>query len=149
MTKVMINKDFKTSSKQAKKDEISAKTAPNLAPKRSKSKFQNSCELATCVQETPFAYTLSLISGKYKMSILYCLFRKNVVRYNEMKRYLQGVSFKTLTNALRELEQDKLILRKEFSQIPPKVEYRLSKRGKSLIPVLNLMCDWGKENFKE
>ncbi|TQR31326.1 transcriptional regulator [Campylobacter sp. MIT 99-7217] len=105
---------------------------------------QNAC--VSSLEQSPFAYTLSLISGKYKMSILYCLSREEVVRYNEMKRYLKGISFKTLTNALRELEADKLIIRKEYPQIPPKVEYSLSKRGKSLIPVLNAMCEWGKKN---
>ena len=87
--------------------------------------------------DSPFAYTLSLISGKYKMTILYALFRFEVVRYNELKRYIDGVSFKSLTNALRELESDGLIKRKEYPQIPPKVEYSLSSRGKSLIPILD------------
>lgn len=102
--------------------------------------------VATCIKETPFAYTISLIAGKYKISILYCLFRKEVARYNEIKRFLNGVSFKTLTNALRELESENLITRKEYPQIPPKVEYSLSKRGQSLIPILHAMCEWGKEN---
>ncbi|EGK8034972.1 helix-turn-helix transcriptional regulator [Campylobacter upsaliensis] len=96
--------------------------------------------------DSPFAYTLSLISGKYKMTILYALFRFEVVRYNELKRYINGVSFKSLTNALRELESDGLIIRKEYPQIPPKVEYSLSSRGKSLIPILDSMCAWGREN---
>ncbi|EAI9907302.1 helix-turn-helix transcriptional regulator [Campylobacter upsaliensis] len=96
--------------------------------------------------DSPFAYTLSLISGKYKMTILYALFRFEVVRYNELKRYIDGVSFKSLTNALRELESDGLIIRKEYPQIPPKVEYSLSTRGKSLIPILDSMCAWGREN---
>lgn len=82
------------------------------------------------------------------MSILYCLFRYEVVRYNEMKRYLEGISFKTLTHALRELETDELIERKEYPQIPPKVEYRLSQRGQTLIPILTAMCEWGKKNRK-
>ena len=96
--------------------------------------------------DSPFAYTLSLISGKYKMTILYALFRFEVVRYNELKRHIDGVSFKPLTNALRELESDDLIKRKEYPQIPPKVEYSLSSRGKSLIPILDSMCAWGREN---
>lgn len=62
------------------------------------------------------------------MSILYILFRFEVVRYNELKRYLEGISFKSLTNTLRELERDGLITRKEFPKIPTKVEYRLSKK---------------------
>ncbi|EGK8032818.1 helix-turn-helix transcriptional regulator [Campylobacter upsaliensis] len=96
--------------------------------------------------DSPFAYTLSLISGKYKMTILCALFRFEVVRYNELKRYIDGVSFKSLTNALRELESDGLIKRKEYPQIPPKVEYSLSSCGKSLIPILDSMCAWGREN---
>lgn len=103
--------------------------------------------IKTCILgESPFAYTLSLVNGKYKMSILYTLFRFEVVRYNELKRYLEGISFKSLTNTLRDLERDGLITRKEFPQIPPKVEYRLSKRGQSLIPILEAMCEWGKAN---
>ena len=79
--------------------------------------------LSACLShDSNFIYTLSLISGKYKMNILYCLFRLEVVRYNEMKRYLKGISFKTLTNALRELEKDELIERKAYPQIPPKVD---------------------------
>ncbi len=99
--------------------------------------------------DSPFAYTLSLISGKYKMNILYCLSCFEVVRYNELKRSLEGISFKTLTNALRELENDALIERKEYPQIPPKVEYRLSPRGQSLMPILNLMCEWGQKHCKD
>ncbi|EOM5812700.1 winged helix-turn-helix transcriptional regulator [Campylobacter jejuni] len=87
-------------------------------------------------EECGFNYTLALINGKYKMSILYCLFRYEIVRYNELKRFLSSISFKTLTNTLRELENDGLIIRKEYAQIPPKVEYNLSKRGQSLIPIL-------------
>ena len=103
--------------------------------------------LSACLShDSNFIYTLSLISGKYKMNILYCLFRLEVVRYNEMKRYLKGISFKTLTNALRELEKDELIERKEYPQIPPKVEYRLSSKGQTLIPILVAMCEWGKQN---
>ena len=103
--------------------------------------------LSACLShDSNFIYTLSLISGKYKMNILYCLFRLEVVRYNEMKRYLKGISFKTLTNALRELEKDELIERKEYPQIPPKVEYRLSSKGQTLIPILVAMCECGKQN---
>lgn len=99
-----------------------------------------------CLAHSPFAYTLSLIAGKYKMSILYLLFRFDVMRFNELKRSLGTISFKTLTNALRELEKDGLVERKEYPQIPPKVEYRLSARGQSLIPILDSMCEWGKQN---
>lgn len=99
--------------------------------------------------ETGFSYTLSLISGKYKMIILYCLSEYKVVRYNEMKRFIGTISHKTLSLSLKELEADRLIVRKEYPQIPPKVEYRLSERGKSLIPILDALCVWGEENRKQ
>lgn len=97
-------------------------------------------------EDTGFHYTLSLISGKHKMVILYCLMEFQVVRFNELKRYLKNVSDKTLSLNLKELEADRLILRKEYPQIPPKVEYSLSDRGKSLMAVLDQLCIWGEEN---
>ncbi|RDU73577.1 transcriptional regulator [Helicobacter anseris] len=100
------------------------------------------CDFKNC----GFNYTLSLISGKYKMNILYCLYKEEIIRYNKLHKILSPISFKTLTNTLKELETDKLILRKEYSQIPPKVEYSLSPRGKTLIPILNALCHWGEEN---
>ena len=86
------------------------------------------------LEGTGFAYTLSLINGKYKMPILYCLSKREVVRYNEMKRYLGKVTFKTLTDSLKALEEDGLVNRKEYTQVPPKVEYSLTEKGRSLIP---------------
>lgn len=97
-------------------------------------------------EETGFSYTLSLISGKHKMVILYCLMEFEVVRFNELKRYLKNVSDKTLSNNLKELEKDGLIIRKEYPQIPPKVEYSLSGRGKSLMEVLDQLCIWGEKH---
>ena len=95
---------------------------------------------------TGYSYTLSLISGKYKPIILYCLMEFEVVRFNELKRYMKTVSDKTLSSNLKELEADQLIIRKEYPQIPPKVEYSLSERGKSLMKVLDQLCVWGEEN---
>ena len=92
-------------------------------------------------EDTGFSYTLSLISGKYKMVILYCLMEFEIVRFNELKRYLKHV-----TDHLKELESDRLIIRKEYPQIPPKVEYSLSERGKSLMDVLDQLCIWGEKN---
>lgn len=96
--------------------------------------------------ETGFSYTLSLISGKHKMVILYCLMEFEVVRFNELKRYLKSITDKTLSINLKELEEDRLIIRKEYPQIPPKVEYCLSERGKSLMEVLDQLCVWGEKN---
>ena len=80
------------------------------------------------------------------MTILYTLMRFGVVRFNEMKKYIGSISYKTLSSTLKELEADKLINRREYPQIPPKVEYSLTERGRSLIPILDQMCDWGEKN---
>ncbi len=98
------------------------------------------------LEESGFHYTLSLISGKYKMVILYTLATFEVVRFNELQRFIGTISYKTLSSTLKELEADELIIRTEYPQVPPKVEYRLSQRGRSLIPILNQLCDWGEQN---
>ena len=107
--------------------------------------FKNYIENAN-FEDTGFSYTLSLISGKYKMVILYCLMEFGVVRYNELKRYITTISHKTLSYCLKELERDKLIIRKEYPQIPPKVEYSLSEKGISLMEILDQLCIWGEKN---
>ena len=97
------------------------------------------------IEDTGFGYTLSIIGGKYKMIIMYWLSEyKQVMRFNE--RCIGTITYKTLSNTLKAMEADRLIIRTEYPQIPPKVEYALSERGKSLIPVLNMMCEWGENN---
>ena len=96
--------------------------------------------------DTGYSYTLSLINGKYKPIILYCLMEYEPVRFNEMQRYLGRIADKTLSQNLKELEADDLIIRTVYPQIPPKVEYTLTERGHSLVRVLDKLCDWGLEN---
>ena len=96
--------------------------------------------------DTGYSYTLSLISGKYKPIILYCLMEYEPVRFNEMQRYLGRIADKTLSMSLKELEADGLIHREMYPEIPPRVEYTLSERGHSLVAVLDKLCDWGMEN---
>ena len=97
-------------------------------------------------QDTGFSYTLSLINGKYNVIMLYCLMEVEIVRYNEWKRYIGVISHKTFVLSLKELERDGLIIRKEYPQIPPKVEYSLSEKGKSLMKILDQLCVWGEQN---
>lgn len=97
-------------------------------------------------EDTGFSYTLSLIDGKYKMVILYCLMEFGRVRFNELRRYLSRISDKTLSQNLKELEADALISRTVYPQIPPKVEYALTDRGRSLMAVLDQLCTWGEQN---
>ena len=95
---------------------------------------------------TGYSYTLSLIAGKYKPIILYCLMEYEPVRFNEMQRYLGRVADKTLSQHLKELERDGLIHREMYPEVPPRVEYTLTARGRSLMRVLDQLCDWGIAN---
>ena len=97
-------------------------------------------------EDTGYSYTLSLIAGKYKPIVLYCLMEYEPVRFNEMRRYVGSASDKTLSQTLKELESDGLVHREMFPEIPPKVEYTLTERGHSLVKVLDQLCTWGEEN---
>ena len=101
------------------------------------------CIANSKLEETGFSYTMSLIQGKYKMYILYTLMEFGVVRFNEMQKYIGTITFKTLSTTLKQLEADGLVHREEYPQIPPKVEYSLTEKGKSLMPILDRMCEWG------
>lgn len=90
----------------------------------------------------PVAITLELIGGKYKALILWHL-SESKLRFSELRKVVAGATPKMLTQQLRELEADALIHREVFPIIPPKVEYSLTELGKSLIPVLMAMRDWG------
>ncbi|MBQ8081796.1 MAG: helix-turn-helix transcriptional regulator [Clostridia bacterium] len=96
--------------------------------------------------QTGYSYTLSLIAGKYKPIILYCLMEYEPVRFNEMRRYLGKIADKTLSLTLKELERDGLVHRNMYPEIPPKVEYTLTERGRSLMQVLDQLCTWGMQN---
>ncbi len=103
--------------------------------------------IANCkLEDTGFHYTMSIIQGKYKMVILYALMEFQVVRFNEMQKYIGSITYKTLSSTLKQLEADGLVNRKEYPQIPPKVEYSLTDKGKSLIPILDQMCEWGDKH---
>ena len=84
-------------------------------------------------------------SGKWKIKILYHLLDKPK-RFGELRQLLPNITQQTLTSQLRSLEQDKVIHREIYKQIPPKVEYSMTDFGKSLTPVLNVLIEWGKEN---
>lgn len=99
--------------------------------------------------DTPFGYTLKLIGGKWKMVILYLLAENKCLRFNELQKIIGTITYRALSSALKDLEADGLLIRTEYPQIPPKVEYTLSELGKSLIPVLEQLCWWGVQFFPE
>ena len=87
---------------------------------------------------------MNLVGGKYKCLILYHL-SGGAKRTRDLLLLLEGISSKVLTEQLRQLEEDKLIERTVYAEVPPRVEYTLSTEGQTLLPVLQLMCDWGWE----
>ena len=94
----------------------------------------------------PVAAMLELIGGKWKPVILYCL-RSDTRRFGEIAARIPAISRKVLTDQLKELEEDKLIHRRHYKEIPPRVEYSLSELGKSMSPVFAEMEKWGLENI--
>lgn len=103
--------------------------------------MKNKIKIYNC----PVGTTLGLIGGKYKVVIIWYLSENKVLRYNELQKLLLGVTPKMLISQLRELEEDKLIKRKVYPVVPPKVEYSLTELGKSLIPILQEMKTWGEK----
>ncbi len=94
---------------------------------------------------TPVGVTLNVIGGKWKILILWHL-QSSPLRFSELKNKLNGITQKMLTQELRELEKDKVIHRKVYPVIPPKVEYSLSDYGRTLEPVLQTLCEWGQKH---
>jgi len=101
---------------------------------------RNTKKAVCCPVET----TLGVIGGQWKAMVLHYLLEGDK-RFGELSRLLSGISARTLTKQLRELESDGIIHREVYQQIPPKVEYSLTPIGKSLKPVLEAMHDWGVE----
>ncbi len=92
--------------------------------------------------------TLSIISGKWKIIIIYYLETEGVLRFSEIKRLLPKITHKVLTTQIRELEEDGIVHRNVFPEVPSKVEYSLTILGQSLIPIVLMMDEWGKKNIK-
>ena len=95
----------------------------------------------------PVEATLELIGGKYKALILWHL-AENKLRFNELRKVITSATPKMLTQQLRELESQHLIHREVFPVIPPKVEYSLTETGRSLMPILVAMRDWGADYMR-
>jgi len=91
--------------------------------------------------ECPTELTLCVISGKWKILVIHWLLQ-GTRRFNQLQRELGGITHRTLTKQLREMEQDGLVVRKDYGEIPPRVDYKLTPLGKSLEPILLSMEDW-------
>lgn len=102
----------------------------------------------TCAAGCTVEATLSLIGGKWKGVILYRLLQEDVLRFNQLRRYLPRITQRMLTHQLRELEADGLVVRTVYAQVPPKVEYRLSPYGQTLAPVMHALKAWGDAHVR-
>jgi DNA-binding HxlR family transcriptional regulator len=94
----------------------------------------------------PVELSLGIIGGKWKIPIIWRL-KDGSMRYGELRRSLSKVTHKMLTQQLRELEQDEIIIRKVYPEVPPKVEYSLTLLGESVIPVIDLLREWGEQYY--
>ncbi|MFC5528134.1 winged helix-turn-helix transcriptional regulator [Cohnella yongneupensis] len=102
---------------------------------------RNADKVFNCEKEL----TLSIIGGKWKMIIMWHLGKEGTKRFSELKSLIPDITQRMLTTQLRELEDDGIVNRKVYPVVPPKVEYSLTPRGESLIPILDLMYEWGKD----
>lgn len=100
-------------------------------------------------QQCGVDYAFKRIGGKYKGRILWHLGSKAILRYGELSRTLPDITTKMLTQTLRELEDDKLISRKVYLEVPPKVEYSLTDTGKELIPFIKHLHNWGNKQLEK
>lgn len=91
----------------------------------------------------PLTFALNLIGGKWRLPIIWALHKNGTMRYNELKRSIEGITNMMLTQILKELEVDGIINREQFMEVPPRVEYSLTKDGENLIQALKSLADWG------
>lgn len=95
--------------------------------------------------QCPIDYTLSIVGGKWNWLIIYELSQYKVLRYGELKKILTNITHKMLSQQLKSLEAEGLVNRTEYHQIPPKVEYSLTDKAKTLVPILDLMYEWARQ----
>ena len=91
--------------------------------------------------------TLAVIGGRWKPVIIFLLLQNDFLRFGELKKTIEGITQRMLTNQLRELEDDKIVHRKVYAEVPPRVEYSLTDYGRSLEPIMIAMRDWGAEHM--
>ena len=91
----------------------------------------------------PLTFALNLIGGKWRLPIIWAIHKNKDMRYNQLKREIHGITNMMLTQSLKELESYGIVSRKQFMEIPPRVEYSLTDNGENLIPALKALADWG------
>lgn len=95
-------------------------------------------------EDCPLTFALTLIGSKWRLPIIWALWQNKTLRYNELKRRVDGITNMVLSSSLKEMENQGLVVRKQYMEIPPRVEYTLTKAGENLIPSLESLAKWGK-----
>lgn len=101
-----------------------------------------------CDVTCPMGYAMNRIGGKWKLVILWHIYNKKIIRYGELKKCVGKITHKMLSNQLKELVSDNIIHKEIYHQVPPKVEYSMTEHGKTLVPIMNLLVEWGEKNQK-
>lgn len=99
-------------------------------------------------EECPIIHALNILGQKWKLPVLWYLHEKQSIRYAELKEKIPNVSNMMLTRCLQQLEEDGLIIRKDYHTVPKRVEYSLSTWGKALLPTLNSLYEWGENHIR-
>jgi DNA-binding HxlR family transcriptional regulator len=94
-------------------------------------------------------YAFQRVGGKYKMRLIWYIHQHRVLRYGELNKMIKGITTKMLTQTLKELEDDKLIYRKAYPEVPPRVEYTLTSNGEELVPFINHLLTWAEKRIQE
>jgi DNA-binding HxlR family transcriptional regulator len=95
-------------------------------------------------EDCPLTFALTLIGSKWRLPIIWALWQGKTLRYNELKRRVDGITNMVLSQSLKEMENQGLVVRKQYMEIPPRVEYSLTIAGEDLIPSLESLAKWGK-----
>lgn len=98
-----------------------------------------------CLEKCPLNYAMSIIGGKWKMQIICALNNQGKLRYNELRRKLDKISNTVLAASLKELEEEGLVSRRVYMEVPVKVEYATTEQCDKLMPILEALSDWGEE----
>ncbi len=117
-----------------------------LLPKHINMK-KNTKKNSTATRECPFRQTLNTLDGKWKFAIIYELCKKDKFRFKELERQIEGITPRMLIKELKALEKSDIITRKQFAEMPPRVEYSLTKHGATLQPIMSIMSDWGTQHL--
>lgn len=102
-----------------------------------------------CMDICPTKFAMDILGGKWKMSIWCALWTEGPLRYNELKRKINGITNTMLASSLKELEEYGVVERKQYNEIPVRVEYSLTPKNDKLAPAIEIICNWGKDMIKD